>query len=168
MTHSPERFLKALAVAAALAAPPALADTQVLELFVGHWDIHARTLQPQPSTTSYRERYEWVLDGKYVRGETSLKADGTRDIIFGTYDAQADGYPFWVFSSSGTYMYLPPATWDARRRTMEWKNPKGFDINYRSSCHFPDRDTRSCTLIMKDWMGKVLLELEWQAARRSD
>lgn len=138
----------------------ALADPKVLELFVGHWDIHARTLQPEPATASYRERYEWVLDGHFIRGETGRKADGSRDIIFATYDAQARGYPFWVFSSSGTYLYLPPATWNERRRTMEWENPKGFDINYRSRCHFPDRNNRLCSLIMEDWKGKVLMEHE--------
>jgi hypothetical protein len=144
------------------------ADVGVLGYFVGQWEIHARTLRPEPSTASYHESYEWVLDGKYVRGETGRKADGSRDIVFGTYDAQADGYPFWIFSSSGSYLYLPPATWNARDKTMEWENPSGWDIVYRSRCHFPDRDNRHCTLIMKDWKGKVLLETEWRAVRRAD
>jgi hypothetical protein len=145
----------------------AVADLQVLDMFAGNWDIDAETVQPRPGTARYSERYEWVLDGKFIRGETGRKADGSKDIVFGTYDAQADGYIFWIFSSSGSFIYLPPGTWDERRRTMEWRNPKGFDLNYRSSCRFPDRDNRYCDLIMKDWKGEVVLELKWHAVRRN-
>jgi len=152
--------------AAALVSPPVCADKSVLDKFVGHWDIHAKTLQPTPGTARYTERYQWVLDGQFIRGETDRKADGSRDIVFGTYDKNADGYPFWVFSSSGTYIYLPPAEWNARTRTMEWENPEGLDISYQSRCHFPDRNNRHCHLVMKDWKGKVLLDLQWDAKRR--
>ncbi|MCB1924344.1 MAG: DUF1579 family protein [Gammaproteobacteria bacterium] len=145
-----------------------VADLQVLDLFVGSWDIDAETLQPTPGAAHYSERYDWVLDGKFLRGETGRKADGSQDIVFGTYDAQADGYTFWIFSSSGSFIYLPPGTWDERRRIMEWRNPKGFDLNYYSSCRFPDSDNRYCDLIMKDWKGQVILELKWHAARRAD
>ena len=51
---------------------------------------------------------------------------------------------------------------------MEWINPSGLDISYRSLCKFPDLDTRRCTLIVKDWKGAVLSELEWSATRRRD
>lgn len=152
--------------AVTLLSPSVSADQGVLGKFIGEWDIHARTLRPTPGTTRYGERYEWVLDGQFIRGETDRRADGSHDIVFGTYDKKADGYPFWIFSSSGTYIYLPPAKWNARTRTMEWQNPEGFDISYRSRCHFPDADHRHCNLVMKDWKGKVLLELQWDAKRR--
>lgn len=146
----------------------AVADLQVLDLFTGSWDINAETVQPRPGTAHYSEHYDWVLDGKFIRGETGRKADGSKDIVFGTYDAQADGYTFWIFSSSGSFIYLPPGIWDERHRTMEWRNPKGFDLNYHSSCRFPDRDNRYCELIMKDWKGKVVLELKWHAVRHTE
>ena len=161
-------FIAAMAVHLCLAAPLVRADISVLERFIGHWDIHAEILRPEPLKTSYSETYEWVLDGKFVRGKTARKADGNQDIIFGTYDKQTDGFPFWIFSSSGSYLYLAPAIWHPRELTMEWKNPSGWDVNYHSSCHFPDRDNRSCGLIMKDWKGKVMLEMKWRAVRRTD
>jgi hypothetical protein len=108
-----------------------------------------------------------VLDRKFIRGRTARKQDGSLDIVFGTYDQNADGYPFWIFSSSGSYLYLPPAVWNAGEQTMEWKNPSGLDINYRSRCRFPDRDNRLCHMIIKDWKGKVILEMEWAAVRHS-
>lgn len=146
----------------------AVAELRVLDLFIGSWEIHTETVRPRPSTSHYSEHYEWVLDGKFIRGETGRKADGSKDIIFGTYDVQADGYTFWIFSSSGSFLYLPPGTWDEQHRTMEWRNPKGFDLNYLSSCSFPNRDNRYCNLIMKDWKGEVVQELKWHAVRRVD
>lgn len=168
MTHRLQSLLIVGCIYVLLGGHAVHADVDVLGLFVGHWDIKAQTLQPEPASASYSERYEWVLDSKFVRGETGRKADGSKDIIYGTFDPQADGYPFWIFSSSGSYLYLPPATWDAGRQTMEWKNPKGLDINYHSRCHFPDRNNRHCNLIMKDWKGAVMLELQWHAIRRDD
>lgn len=158
----------AAAIMVSLVTLPATGDRNVLELFVGQWDVHIDTLRPEPSTTRYSETYTWVLDRQFIRGETEGKDDGSQDIIFGTYDAQANGYPFWIFSSTGTYLHLPPGKWNARQRVMEWENPDGLDIHYRSRCHFPDRDTRTCTLIVKDWKGKVLLETEWRAERHGN
>ncbi|MDO9599093.1 MAG: hypothetical protein Q7J47_15360 [Azoarcus sp.] len=151
-----------------VASSVALADEGGLELLAGHWDIRVQILQPERTVVNYKERYEPVLDGKFIRGHTGLKPDGSEDIVFGTYDAKVDGYPFWIFSSSGSHISLPPGTFDARRRTMEWKTPAGWDINYRSRCHFPDARLRRCTLIIKDWKGKVLLEQESTAVRRND
>ena len=139
-----------------------------LDVFVGHWDMHVTTLQPKKSEISYTEVYEWVLDRQFIRGQTGRKPDGSEDVIYGTYDAQAKGYPFWIFSSSGSYVYLAPATWNTRTRTMEWKNPAGWDISYQGRCNFPDENTRHCSMIQKDWKGTVLLEQQWSAVRRDD
>ena len=144
------------------------ADEGGLEGFVGSWKVHVKMLHPEKSESTYTETYEWVLDGKFLRGQTERKSDGTQDIIFATYNEQEQGYPFWIFSSSGTYLYLAPATWDSRSRVMEWKNPPQFDISYQSSCNFPDKNSRHCTLIMKDWKGTVLKDLTWSALRQTD
>ena len=127
-----------------------------------------KTLQPEKPDVTYVETYEWVLHRQFLRGKTKHKSDGTEDVIFAGYDPQTKGYPFSIFSSTGTYIYLAPATWDARNRIIEWKNPPQWDISYRGRCIFPDENTRRCTLIMKDWKGKVLLEQESSAVRRND
>jgi hypothetical protein len=146
----------------------AYAEQDGLDRFVGRWDVSVHTLQPEESRVTYTEVYEWVLDRQFLRGQTGRKSDGTEDVIYATYDEQAGGYPFWIFSSSGTHVYLPPAIWDARTRILEWKNPGEWDISYRGRCSFPDEDTRQCNMIMKDWKGKVLLDQEWTAVRRDD
>ena len=170
MSACPEsrRYLSiaVLITAGFFAGPVVHADPGGLDVFIGRWEMHVTTLQPKRSETIYMEVYEWVLDGQFIRGQTGRKSDGTEDVIYGTYDAQAKGYPFWIFSSSGSYVYLAPATWNARKRIMEWRSPAGWDITYRGRCNFPDENTRHCTMIQKDWKGKVLLEQEWSAVRR--
>lgn len=147
---------------------PAHAAEDPLDLFIGRWTIKVSHLKPEPLEVAYTEHYQRVLDGKYIRGETSRKPDGSHDIVFATYDAKAGGYPFWIFSSTGSYTYLPPASWNARKRIMRWKNPPQFDISYQSQCEFPSAVLRSCYLIMKDWKGKVLSEMTWTAERLED
>jgi hypothetical protein len=167
-TATPRYFNRALAMGSWLLLTPVHADSNALDLFVGNWQIQVTQLQPETSKLTYTEVYERVLDGKYIRGETARKPDGTQDIVFATYDATADNYLFWIFSSSGSYTYLPQATWNAKKRLMKWKNPSQFDISYESKCEFPSNNLRSCHLIMKDWKGKVLSELAWTAERQAE
>ena len=140
-----------------------------LEKFVGRWDVRVKTLQPQKSDLTYIETYEWMLDRKFVRGKTEGKADGTEDMVVLGYDQKVNGYPFWIFSSSGTYLYLTlaPGTWDARNRTMEWKSPPLLDLSYQARCILDD-NTRRCTLVVKNWLGRVQFEQESIAVRRND
>ncbi|MYM62810.1 DUF1579 family protein [Pseudomaricurvus sp. HS19] len=158
-------LLLGLAVGLSLHVPQAQAEEDPLQLFVGSWVVKTDQVRPQRQKITYTETYTRVLDGNYIRGETSRKPDGTMDIVFGTYDPKARGYPFWIFSSSGAYTWLPPATWDARRRVMQWKNPPQLDISYISECEFPTRDLRRCFMVVKDWKGRVLNELSWTAER---
>ena len=151
-----------------ITAVSARAQDNALEKFVGRWDVRVKTLQPQKSDLTYIEIYEWMLDRKFVRARTEGKADGTEDMVVGGYDAKTNGYPFWIFSSSGTFMYLEPGTWDARNRTMEWKSPPRLDVSYQGRCTFTDDNTRRCTLVIKNWLGRALLEQESIAVRRND
>jgi Protein of unknown function (DUF1579) len=163
---------KCCAIAAMLivgvAAFSARAQHNVLEKFVGRWDVRVKTLQPQKSDLTYIEIYEWVLGRQFIKLRTEGKTDGTEDMVVGTYDPKTNGYPFWIFSSSGTFLYLPAGTWDARNQTMEWKSPPLLDVSYQGRCTFTDNTTRRCTTMIKNWLGKVLQEQDSSAVRRND
>ncbi|MGH8676089.1 MAG: hypothetical protein ACREVG_17515 [Burkholderiales bacterium] len=122
--------------------------------------------RPRPAQVTYTETYDWVLDRRFMRGDSGRKSDGSQEIVMATYDPASKGYPFWIFSSSGSYTYLPPARWDEGGNAMEWKNPGGTDLNYSARCVFADSRTRRCSVLVKDWKGKVLLESEGTAVRR--
>lgn len=173
------RWVALLTAAASLAAtpghaqapPPLPADAaeklKVLDWWVGTWDVTIKTVRPQPSVVTYTETYEWVLDRRFVRGETSRKSDGTEQVSLGTYDQASGGYPFWFFYSTGAWIYLPPGFWDESTRTMEWKHAPNLALTYTTRCVHPDTRTRHCTALVKDWKGSVLLEQEGSAVRRA-
>jgi hypothetical protein len=162
------RMITILLSVLCLAASSARAQDSVLEKYIGRWDVTVKTLQPQKAEQTYIETYEWMLDRKFVRAKTEGKADGTEDMVVGGYDAMTNKYPFWIFSSTGTFLYLAPGSWDARSRTLEWKSPPISDVSYLGRCIFADESTRRCSLIVKAWFGKVLLEQESTAVRRID
>ena len=140
-------------------------DQSVLDRYVGEWQVRVKTLQPARPDITYTETYKWVLDHKFIYGVTGHKPDGTQDVIYGTYDAQAKGYPFWIFSSSGTYFYLAPGIWNRRKQVMEWKSPANWEIAYHSVCDFSAKNLHRCAMVLKDWKGKVLLKQTWTATR---
>ena len=167
--NSQRSWLRSLLVTVcALLATSVGADQDPLDLLVGRWDVRVETTRPRSSVLTYSEVYEWVLDRHFLMGRTLQKSDGTEDIVYGTYDARADGYPFWIFSSTGTYTYLAPGKWDARKRRWTWTNPANTDIYYNTQVDFPDDDTRRWSVLVKDWKGTVILEQEGVATRRSD
>ncbi|MBT0963578.1 DUF1579 family protein [Denitromonas iodatirespirans] len=157
--------LLAAAGTVSAAGPPA-PELAVLDQFVGTWAVTVKVRAPQALVVTYTENYRWDLDGHFLHGDSGVKSDGTRDIVIATYDAPGQGYPFWIFSSTGAWYYLAPGSWDARRRTLSWENPPSLPISYRSHCTFPDRNTRHCQTVVKDWKGSVLLDQDATAVRR--
>lgn len=157
-----------LAVAMASLSSQIQAEENALDLLVGSWDVEVTNLKPKKSKLTYSETYQWTLNGQFLLGETSKKSDGNKDVVYATYDAQVKGYHFWVFSSTGSFVYLPPASWDSRTRTMEWKNLPNSDISYLTRVVFPDEKTRRWSLVVKDWKGSVLQQQEGRAVRRGD
>lgn len=156
-----------LAAAQPVAVPADVVDKlRVLDRFRGTWDATLTTTRPKRSVVTYTETYDWMLDGRFLQGDTGIKSDGIRENIVGTYDPASGGYPFWIFSSSGAWFYLAPGAWDERTRTFRWKNPPGTTLLYDSDCVFPDADTRRWSVLVKDWKGSVLLEQQGVAVRR--
>ncbi len=158
-------FAAPMAVAQAPSAEIA-AKLKVLDVFLGSWEVTVRVRQPEPAVVTYTETYEWALGGHFLQGDSGPKSDGTRDLVIATYVAGVDGYPFWIFSSSGAWFYLEPGRWDERARTLEWTHAANSPVSYRVLCRFPDERTRHCASLVKDWKGKVLLDQEVSALRR--
>jgi len=161
-------------LALCLTGPTAGAGDEVLDLFVGQWDVRVKTLHPAEIEVTYRETYEWVLGHHFIRGETEGKPDGTNDVSYGRYNQQLDRYLFWVFSSSGisfslsgTSSELPAGTWDASARTLTWKSPPVSDISYEMRVVFTDERTRSWTFVVKNLAG-IMLRQEGVATRRDN
>ena len=163
--HSGSRCVARALLALALLALPTRAQDSPLALMIGTWDVRVEIRRPEPAVVTYRERYAWALGGKYVLGRTEGRSDGEEDLILGTFDPDADGYPFWFFSSTGSYIYLPPGRWDARRRALVFENPANWELEYRTVATYPDDRTREWSVLVKDWKGTVLSEQYGRATR---
>jgi hypothetical protein len=152
--------------AGSLPRPPA--DMQrVLELFTGAWEVRTRTSVPKPADVRSTESWSWVLDQRFVRGDTGVKSDGSQEIVFMTYDPASRGFPFWIYSSSGLWIYLEPGKWNESTRTLEWKSGLVSKVIYASRCSFPDARSRHCVTTAKDLFGRVVLAQESVALRRA-
>lgn len=142
------------------------AQLKVLDRLLGTWDVRVTARAPLPGTVTYSETYEWVLGRQFLRGETTVKSDGTKDLSMTTYDAAAGGYRLWVFNSKGTAVELPSGTWDEQTRSMSWKSGPNADVSFSGRWTFPDANTRRWTARLSDWKGKVLLDAEGTCTRR--
>ncbi len=57
--------------------PPPGPESRIVDIWRGAWDVSATRRQPQPAgVVTYSETFEWILDGRYLRSETSRKSDG--------------------------------------------------------------------------------------------
>lgn len=63
-------------------------------------------------------------------------------------------------------LYLAPGKWDEASRTMHWTNPPFVALGYRLDCDYSDPRRHRCTTLVKNMVGKVVLDQETIATRR--
>ena len=163
-------LLCALLVAGAAAQPKAgptpltSAQRAVLDRFVGTWDVTATTQVPRLAPVKSTFTWAWVLDRRYLRGESNTKSDGSQEMQVLGHDAS--GYPLWVFSSSGLAFQLARGEWDEATRTMSWKNAPTDPLLYTTRCTFESATTLRCSGQVKNLAGKLAIDSESVALRR--
>jgi hypothetical protein len=145
-------------------APLTSAQRAVLDRFVGTWDVTATTKVPRLAPVTSTFTWAWVLERRYLRGESSTKSDGSQEMQVLGHDA--GGYPLWVFSSSGLAFQLTRGEWDEATRTMSWKNAATDPVLYTTRCTFESATTLRCTGQVKNLAGKVVIDSESVALRR--
>jgi hypothetical protein len=145
-------------------APLTGAQRAVMDRFVGTWDVTATTRVPKVAPVTSTFTWAWVLDRRYLRGESSTKSDGSHEMQVLGHDA--GGYPLWVFSSSGMAFQLPRGEWNEATRTMEWKNAATDPVLYTTRCTFETATTLRCSAQVKNLAGKLAIDTESVALRR--
>lgn len=142
-------------------------EFNVLDKWRGTWDVKATRRQPQPAQeSSYVETFDWVLDNRYLRSETSRKSDGGMSMSMFWFDMVTKSYRLAIFDASGLAIELPPPTWSEKTQTMEWRSGLFTPTSYTGSATFADRDTIRWKSLLKDWKGTVILDLEGTSIRR--
>jgi hypothetical protein len=142
-------------------------ESRIVEKWHGTWDVKATRRQPQPTAVvTYTEAFEWVLDERFLRSETSRKSDGGKSMSMLWYDVLTKSYRYVIFYSEGYGVELPPPTWHEATQTMEWNSGLFAPISYTGYATFVDRDTIRWKSLLKDWKGTVVIDLEGVSVRR--
>ena len=141
-------------------------ELRILEKWRGTWDVKAVNRQQPGKEVSYEETFEWVLDGCYLRSETSRKSDGGQSMSMYWFDRFTKTYRFVLFDASGLAVELPPPVWHESTQTMEWKSGLLAPTSYTAQVTFKDRDTMRWKSLWKSWNGSVILDLEGVSTRR--
>ena len=91
-------------------------ELAVLDKWRGTWDVKATRRQPLPvQEVSYSETYEWILDGRFLRSETSRKPDGGKGMSMFWFDKFTKTYRLMLFDASGFGVELPTARVERKR-----------------------------------------------------
>lgn len=99
----------------------------VLNHYVGDWDT-IFTVQSGSDPSKQQEMRatvsaEWILGGRFVRQTSEILGDGAAGTFIletvMTWDAKAEVFRSWSFTSSGTSSEAR-GTWDAKAREMVW------------------------------------------------
>lgn len=138
----------------------------VLERFAGTWDVVVQVRRPVEKTVTYTEVAVLAPGNRLLRGDTGLKSDGQQDWTMTTFDPASGGYPMWIFSSSGAWYHLAPGQWDESQLSLVWKSPPLSPVSHVTRCSFADARTRHCQTLVKDFLGRVMLDQEYTARRR--
>jgi hypothetical protein len=138
----------------------------VLDRFAGTWDVTLTVRRPKHQSITYTQTTAWVLNHRYLRGESDVRPDGSQELSMFTYDLQSRNYPLWIFYSSGFVAYLQRGEWDESSRTMAWKSAALDPIQFTSRCTFENASRLRCSTHVKDGKGGIALEHESVALRR--
>lgn len=140
-------------------------EFKIIEKWRGTWDVKATRRQPQPvQEVSYVETFDWVLDGRYLRSETSRKSDGGKSMSMFWFDPFTKTYRLVIFDLFFA-VELPPPAWSETTQTMEWKSGLFAPVSLTGYVTFKDRDTIRWKWLWKDWKGTVILDLEGTSNR---
>ena len=149
--------------------PKRAAELQVLDHFVGTWDIEVTIKQPgqREITNKGVETRKWSHGGKFVVFENgSLESEENSEFhMLVTYDPATKTYPGVMMFGPGRSIVT--GTWDAATSTMTFngKSPEdGGTFVFKN--RFPDKDHSESSGILKNGKGEVFMEQTQKQTRR--
>ena len=142
-------------------------ESRVIEKWHGTWAVKCTRHKPlPPMEVTYDETFEWILDHRYLRSETSRKSDGGMSSSMIWFDILTKSYRFVIYDSSGLAVMLPPPKWNEATQTMEWKSGMFDPVSYNGYANFNSPDTIVWKSLWKDWKGTVILDIDGTSVRK--
>lgn len=142
-------------------APKRSPELQVLDRYVGDWEVVSTTGTGEKATNS--ERRTWSRQGTFLMAEIQGQATKHEAHFLVTYDPKAKLYKSCFISHEFTVPLV--GTWDEKTQTMRWKSP---DIEFKHDAvnRFVDKDTIETRMTVTSPEGKVVFEMSSQQTRR--
>lgn len=144
-------------------APKRSAELQVLDRFVGVWDLRVsvKVAGKKEETQEGVETRKWSRGGGFVLFENAAPPEFHMLL---TYDPDTKKYPGVLMSGTS---HLPvTATWDEQSQTMTFKGTYPDGGKLLSKHRFPDRDHAESFVTISNPEGKVVVELSHKQIRR--
>ena len=149
-------------------APKRSAELQVLDRFVGTWDIKVTVKPAGDAETTYKaiSTRSWSQRGTFIHFDDPNfeRPDEPEFQMLLTYDPEARNYP-------GVMMMGPSrsqitGTWDEMTKMMSFKATLPDGNKLKSTHRFIDENHADPSGVITTPDGKVILELSWKQTRR--
>lgn len=171
-------FLTVAVLAAALCslaahgqdAPKRSAELQVLDRFVGTWDLDVTNTPASGEivTGKTSETRRWTLGGKFVQFENSKteKPDEPEFQMLVTYDPATKTYPGVLMS--GPSRAVVTGTWDQAQQTMTFRGTFSDDsgVKFEYTNRFLDNDHCESSGVITGASGEVFVRQIQKQRRR--
>lgn len=172
------RFLSVAVVAAAFFSPAANgqdglkrpAELQVLDRFVGTWDLDVTNTPASGETITGKtsETRRWTLGGRFVQFENpkTEKPDEPEFQMLVTYDPATKAYPGVLMS--GPSRAVVTGTWDQSTQTMTFRGTFSDDsgVKFQYTNRFLDNDHCESSGVISGATGEVIVKQIQKQTRR--
>jgi len=141
---------------------------QVLDRFVGTWDMQAitETAEGKKTVHKYVSRRTWSIGGKFLRTEEPNlnNPELTEYHLLFTYDSKARNYP-GVFMSGLTRSFMT-GTWDEDTQTMTYEATFPGGYRYTGTLRFVDQDHAEGSGVTTASAGHIVSRVSLTQTRR--
>jgi hypothetical protein len=161
-------LMPGMAFAQADGAPKRSPELEVLDHYVGVWDIK-NTFKPvggENFVFTIVSRKSWSPGGSFLRGQdTNLSVPEAKEFhLLWTYDPVANNYPA-VFMEGSNRGELT-GVWDAKKKSMHWKGKMANGITGEGHDRFLGKDRIEASGVFKNAEGETVFEISWSHTRR--
>ena len=168
------RTLLSLIALLVISNPVNAADPDPLEPFklrVGTWTVKTVSRKaewtPKTVTTTVTEKIQFVLDKKFIQGNTTVKEDDHKALWLANYEPATKTYHFWHFDNKASYPRGKTiGRWDTRTRIMTWTSNLGNGFISTAIWTFPSADSFKWAYKIRNREGTLLLDLSAVATRK--
>ena len=160
-------LMPGMAFAQADGAPNRSPELQVLDRFVGVWDVKA-TIKPvggKEMTMTFVSQRSWTLGGTFLHfQDTGHSHPQVPEFqLLWTYDPVAKNYPGVMMD--GPHSGAITGVWNEKTKTMHWKGKTSNGLTVEGRDRFIGNGRTEASGVFRNPDGDVVLEISWSNTR---